>query len=240
MNKKIIQGLLCGLIAVSTILAIDFILLYKNFSFGLTVDERKQYSLQNESLLVVTPLLTSNAYTKNGFYEYYNHTCGTRCLTVEINQTLPYTYISSNNLIILFMSLNASMISDYDLNKNLTRMYDFDRIVLLHNEYVTNDFFKAVQKHKDVIYLYPNSLYAEVKLDYDKNTMTLIKGHNYPDHSNANGFDWKDDNSAMEYNTRCDNYYWTKINNGYQLSCYPEYAIIKHKEIFDFIKNGGK
>ena len=51
---------------------------------------------------------------------------------------------------------------------------------MLHNEYVTRTMFDAITSHPNVVYLSPNALYAEIEVDYDNDTITLIRGHNYP------------------------------------------------------------
>ena len=45
---------------------------------------------------------------------------------------------------------------------------------MLHNEYVTQAMFDAITNHPNVIYLYPNALYAEIEVDYENNLITLI------------------------------------------------------------------
>ncbi|MDE1728966.1 MAG: hypothetical protein KGH81_07315, partial [Thaumarchaeota archaeon] len=80
-------------------------------------------------------------------------------------------------------------------------------------------------RHPNVIYLYPNALYAQVSVNYDKNTITLARGHGYPQKDIRNGFGWAFDNSKYEYNTACENWQFYKIKNGYMLDCYPQLAI---------------
>ena len=86
--------------------------------------------------------------------------------------------------------------------------------------------FDSITEHPNVVYLYPNALYAEVEIDYESNTMTLIRGHDYPpENPVSNGFDWKHDNSIYEYDFECGDWKFEKISNGYMLDCYPEYAV---------------
>ncbi|SMH72213.1 hypothetical protein [Candidatus Nitrosotalea okcheonensis] len=37
----------------------------------------------------------------------------------------------------------------------------------MHNEYVTKKEFDAITSHPDVIFLYPDALYAQVRTNYD-------------------------------------------------------------------------
>ena len=75
---------------------------------------------------------------------------------------------------------------------------------MLHNEYVTRTMFDAITNHPNVLYLYPNALYAEIEVDYIDETITLIRGHNYPEPEITNGFDWEFDNThPYEFDSEC-------------------------------------
>jgi hypothetical protein len=98
----------------------------------------------------------------------------------------------------------------------------YDEVILLHNEYVTQREFDAITKHPQVLYLYPNALYAKVSINYWNDTVTLVRGHGYPNSTIGNGFGWKFDNSKLEYDRGCENWNFHKIYNGIMLNCYPE------------------
>ena len=74
-----------------------------------------------------------------------------------------------------------------------------------------------------------DALYAEIEVDYDNDTITLIRGHNYPNPLIRNGFDWKYDNSPLEYDLECIDWYFEEIPNGHMLSCYP-FKLITYDE----------
>jgi len=93
----------------------------------------------------------------------------------------------------------------------------------------------SLSSQPHVIYLYPNALYAEVKMDYSKNTITLLRGHNYSDVEIKNGFDWKNDNAPFEYK-QCKEMSFYRVENGWMLNCYPENAIYKSLELLKTIK----
>ena len=67
------------------------------------------------------------------------------------------------------------------IDKNPDMLKKYDKVIMLHNEYVTRNMFDAITNHPNVIYLYPNALYAEIEVDYENNLMTLIRGHGYPE-----------------------------------------------------------
>jgi hypothetical protein len=96
---------------------------------------------------------------------------------------------------------------------------------LLHNEYVTQREIAAKTTPPHVLYLYPNSLYAKVKINYSNDTVTLVRGHGYPNSTIANGFGWKFDNSKFEYDRECTDWHFDEIDNGMMLNCYPEARI---------------
>ena len=87
-----------------------------------------------------------------------------------------------------------------------------------------------------MIYLYPNALYAEVKVDYSNNSITLLRGHGFPEPEIINGFNWKFDNSPLEYDKECNNWKFYDIPNGKMLNCYPEHIIASDKELLKKIK----
>ncbi|MDE1727489.1 MAG: hypothetical protein KGH89_09565, partial [Thaumarchaeota archaeon] len=99
--------------------------------------------------------------------------------------------------------LNYSYVKDQDVDKNPDILKQYKRVIILHNEYVTKKEFDAITSHPDVVFLYPNALYAQVQTNYDNDTITLVRGHGYPDSAIRNGFDWKYDNSRYEYDIDC-------------------------------------
>lgn len=184
------------------------------------------------SILVVKPLLTANAYKKGGFYDYYQGKCDESCLSVQIDKNIPYTYDSSLRAIARFEKLGATMADDYTLNPDDLAKYD--RIILLHNEYVTQEFFDAVQKHPNVIYMYPNALYGKVSVQ--DGMMTLIEGHGV--NGKDNGFGWAYDNTRpYEADNLCEQINWIRVPNGIQVNCYPENFIMENSWVFGFVRD---
>jgi hypothetical protein len=133
--------------------------------------------------------------------------------------------------------LGYSPITDIDIDKNPSILKEYDKIIMLHNEYVTRTMFDAITSHPNVIYLYPNALYAEIEVDYDNNTITLIRGHNYPEEEITNGFDWEFDNThPFEYDNNCEQMIFYPIDNGWMTNCYPEQILAASPIIFKTIK----
>lgn len=192
---------------------------------------------QHNSVFIV-PIFTMTAYGEHGFYNYYRGECGTECLNdVPIRYNLRPNFESSANTIKVLRLLGYPYITDIEIDKNPSILNLFDKVILLHSEYVTKTEFEAITKHPKVIYLHPNALYAEIKADYEKNTITLVRGHNYPSPEIQNGFDWKFDNThPFEYNTDCENWKFDKIDNGMMLNCYPENIIFQDKRLLKTIK----
>jgi len=128
------------------------------------------------------------------------------------------------------------MITDIEIEKDSNILKNFDKVILLHNEYVTQKEFEAITNHPKVLYLYPNSLYAKIEYNHQNNTITLIRGHGYPNSNIKNGFDWKFDNSQFEYDINCQEWKFYEIENGMMLNCYPESRIVKDKDLLMAIK----
>ncbi len=193
-------------------------------------------SLKNSSnSVVVVPTFTFSAYTEPGFYTFYRGDCNeelhgklfqdSNCLTIPINYDKPTKFTSSTIGINILHLLDYPLITDIDVDKNPEILLNYDKVIMLHNEYVTTTMFDAITSHPNVIYLYPNALYAEINVNYDDDTISLIRGHNYPNPLIRNGFDWKYDNSLLEYELECIDWEFEKISNGHMLNCYPEYAL---------------
>lgn len=97
--------------------------------------------------------------------------------------------------------------------------------------------FDAITSHPNVIYLYPNALYAEISTNFVDNTISLIRGHNYPDENIKNGFDWEFENTdPYEYDKECKNWEFYNIINGKMLNCYPEQIIWKDENFLRTLK----
>jgi len=194
------------------------------------VSDIKKYHLDEQSIIVIDPLITANAYSENGFYDYFKGTCDTSCLTVKLNQTVSYSYTSSKNALEIFKRLNLPIMDDIKLSKNPDLLDDYETVIVLHSEYLTQELFDKLQEHRHVLYMYPNALYGKVTIDNDE--ITLIRGHDVQ--HVANGFDWKFDNTHYEEDGKCLNPHWLLIDNGFQLNCYPDDVIFDHPELFNF------
>lgn len=189
-----------------------------------------------QKVVFVYPIFTQAAYSQNGFYDYYAKKCDSKCLTVSIPTTFSGGSYSSQGAATMLHFLNYQFVTDVDVDKDPSILKKYDKVILLHNEYVTQKEFNAITKHKNVVYLYPNALHALVKSDYKTNTITLQKGHGYPTEKIYNGFNWKYDNTQYEYDLQCDGWKFTKIPNGKMLNCNPDYRVFFDKDLLLEIK----
>ncbi len=192
---------------------------------------------KSKKIVFVYPIFTQAAYNRKGFYSYYKNSCDTKCLTVNIPTKFHNTYTASGTSSLVLKLLNYSNITDIEVDKNPDILKKYDKIIILHNEYVTKKEFDAITQHPNVVYLYPNALYAEVMTDYNKNTITLVRGHGYPYKNMSNGFNWKYDNSKFEYDVKCENWKFFQVGNGKMLNCYPEIAMSSDQSLLAAIKN---
>jgi hypothetical protein len=189
---------------------------------------------KSQKTVIIEPLFTQAAYAQPGFYNYYTNNCP-KCLTIHLPHNFIGSYVSSGKADSV-LKQNYAFVTDLDVDKNPKILKNYDKVIVLHNEYVTIKEFDAITNHPHVIYLYPNALYAHVSVDYGKNTLTLIRGHNYPHQHITNGFNWKFDNSKFEYDTNCKNWNFHKINNDMMLNCYPENIILSDESLMDAIE----
>ena len=174
-----------------------------------------------QNTLVVYPYLTSIAYADQGFYDYYAGICDS-CTTAKFVDPIP-TYTSSGIGIQALSLLGYTTVNDIEIDKDPSILQQFDKVIMLHSEYVTRTMFDAVTDHPNVLYLYPNALYAEIEVDYVDNTITLIRGHNYPEPEITNGFDWEFDNTnPYEFDSKCIGMEFYQLEPGWFTTCYPE------------------
>ena len=181
-----------------------------------------------KKIVIVMPTLTALAYSEPGFYTYYRGECDTSCLTIPLTYLPFLDFQSSVKAVQVFDLLGYERISDIEIDVNPDILKKYDKVVLLHSEYVTKKMFDVITNHPNVIYLLPNALYAEIEINYDENSIKLIRGHGYPDQSILNGFDWQYDNTRpYEFDTDCKDWEFYEIDNGYMLNCYPENLIAR-------------
>ena len=197
----------------------------------------KKVSSSGKNSVVILPIFTSAAYYEPGFYTYYRGECDTKCLTKKIEYGKPYGYSASSNTLKVLKSLGYKEITDIDVDKNPEILSKYNKVIVLHNEYVTQKEFDAITKHPHVLYLHPNALYAKISVNYQNDTITLVRGHNYPNKEIRNGFDWKFDNSKFEYDALCSNWKFTEIKNGKMLNCYPQNIIFSDYNLLKAIKD---
>ncbi len=192
-----------------------------------------------QKTVVVYPYFTFVAYNEPGFYTYYRGGCDDCTTTKFVSPTLFYNeYVTSGIGHQALTLLGYPTITDMDIDQNPGILQQFDKVIMLHNEYVTRAMFDAITSHPNVVYLYPNALYAEIEVDYVNETITLIRGHNYPESEISNGFDWEFDNThPYEYDSLCAGMKFYQIENGWMTNCYPEnFFLQNHTGLFNLLK----
>jgi len=198
--------------------------------------DKVRYS-KEQNVVVVYPIFTEAAYKEKGFYDYFSKKCDETCLTVSIEYGFNGGYGASNVGYNVLKLLGYPIITDVDIDKEPEILKNYDKVILLHNEYITQKEFDAITSHPNVIYLYPNALYAEINVNYETDEITLVRGHNYPTSDIVNGFDWEYDNThPYEYDIDCSDWEFYEIPNGKMLNCYPENFITEDWEFLEAIK----
>ena len=196
------------------------------------MDDYNNVSIWNnqQQAIVVYPFFTNTAYNEPGFYTYYRGECDT-CTTIPFADSR-LMFASSGNAFQALSLMGYKLTNDITIDKNPDILKKYDKVIMLHNEYVTQAMFDAITNHPNVIYLYPNALYAEIEVDYENNLITLIRGHDYPPEDPvSNGFDWEFDNThPYEYDTECSNMEFYNIDNGWMTNCYPEQVFVNSKD----------
>jgi len=211
-------------------------------TFGLKEELNQTYEKigffgEEKKSLFIIPTFTASAYSKNGFYDFYNENCSEQCLTTKIVTENKLDYSSSANSVKILQLLEYDSISDLELHKNPSILNNYDKIILLHNEYVSKKMFDAVTSHNNIIFLYPNALYAEIEVDMSKNEITLIRGHDYPP-GIMNGFNYEIEEKfhEYEYDSTCLDWEFIEFENGHALNCYPEQLIWQNAVLLKALK----
>ena len=215
-------------------------LVWYNLLLGLNPNKMDMYNEvavwnDSQNAVVVYPYFTNTAYAEPGFYTYYRGECDD-CTTAKFaTPTILYNTSGLGHQALTL--LGYPTITDIDIDKNPNILQQFDKVIILHNEYVTRTMFDAITNHPNVLYLYPNALYAEIEVDYVDETITLIRGHNYPEQEIVNGFDWEFDNThPYEYDNECANMEFYKIRNGWMTNCYPENVFLENDHAIILLK----
>ena len=214
---------------------------WQSIALGLNPNKGEMYnevSIWNDSQrsVIVYPYFTAAAYNEPGFYTYYSGECDS-CTTIKFSEQIPMYSASGLGHQVLSLLGYYSM-TDIQLDQNPDALEKFDKVIMLHNEYVTQAMFDAITNHPNVIYLYPNALYAEIEVDYVSETITLIRGHGYPESDISNGFDWEFDNThPYEYDNTCLDMEFYQIENGWMTTCYPENIFLQNSQaLFNLLK----
>lgn len=170
---------------------------------------------------VVYPIFTQSAYDWGGFHDYYSDYCD-YCTSTSLHNEYEKTFSASGNGFRILEFLGYQVIDDTDIDKDPTILEQFDKVILLHSEFVTKTEFDAIINHPKVIYLYPGSLDSQITVDYEKNIISLVRGKSYPTSDVKSGFDWKNSNPQYANDWNCHSWEFYMVDNGYMLNCYPE------------------
>ena len=194
----------------------------------------EKYALvkSNDNTVVIYPTFTSAAYSEPGFYTFFRSECDESCITNLSFKNPSLGFTSSGLATQLLYLLDYEFLTDIDVDTDPEILKNYDTVILLHNEYVTKKMFDAIVDHPNVIFLFPNALYAEIDVNYDTNTMSLIRGHDYPP-GIKNGFKYEIEEQfhEYEYDNECLEWEFIEIKNGYHLNCYPDSAVIENFDI---------
>ena len=216
-------------------------------------NEVKAPDLFDQKVVVVYPYFTYSAYKEPGFYTYYSGECDDCTTTKLVQPAIQYTSSGIGHQVLTL--LGYPTITDIEIDVNPSILQEFDKVIMLHNEYVTRTMFDAITNHPNVLYLYPNALYAEIEVNYIDETITLVRGHGYnseiysqnfeqpyrvyfADPEIINGFDWEFDNThPYEFDKECLDMEIYKIENGWMTNCYPENLFLQNTEqLFKLLK----
>jgi len=132
------------------------------------------------------------------------------------------------------------MLSDLEIEKNPNILENYDKIIVLHNKYVSKKIFDTITNHPKVIYLNPGALSEEVSIDFTNNTITVLSPIKYPEEKNyRNDFFWAYDNTDKEFEDcyMIDDPKFEIVSNGIMTNCFSDNLLAKSKDFLKIIKD---
>jgi hypothetical protein len=171
------------------------------------------------SIIVVDPVFTKAAYRPGGWYD--------NPFITEIKLQGPdswRTYYggSVNGLIALNETGMVDTTTDVEVTLHPELLKAYDKVILLHNEYVTKTEYYAIMNHSNVFYAYPNALHRFVTFKGnvtpygESGTISLI-GYTSDPYSSSIWGHVNEFVSCVHHPIKI-----VKYPNGSGLSCYPE------------------
>ena len=94
-------------------------------------------------------------------------TCDESCITDLSFETFNFDFGGSGGTAQILYHAGYDFLTDIEVDKNPELLENYDTVILLHNEYVTKKEFDAISNHPNLIFLFPNALYAEIDVNYD-------------------------------------------------------------------------
>ena len=130
------------------------------------LDELVSSFKRDDRSVVIYPIFTSAAYNEPGFYTYYRGECDITCITDVSYRSPTFGFASSGATAQILYHVGYDFLTDDEVDKNPDLLENYDTVILLHNEYVTKKAFDAISTHPNIIFLFPNALYAEVDVNH--------------------------------------------------------------------------
>lgn len=202
---------------------------------GLQEKQQIQYVATTTDGVIIYPTFTDLAYSPNGFYQFLLKKCDT-CNSVSLdakNENNPY---ASGYQGATVMSKQFPIVTDIQVDQNPAIIKPYKKVILMHNEFVTQKEYDAIMNHTAVVYLYPNALHNKISVDYNSKTAKIIQANGYPNSTIGNAFGWKYDNSNQQNQCKSGEWSFYAVPHGQMLNCYPEGIITKESSIIDTIK----
>lgn len=179
--------------------------------------------------VVVAPVFTYSAYEPDGFYSYYKGKCSTDCLTVpeDYGFNPVQKYSGSFNAVIIAYAMGYKVDTDGQVADH-PENYNNSRLIVLHNEYVTQSEFNLLNSSKGTVFMYPNANYGLVYHDMNDSTITLLADKSHK----TNAFGWVYDNTKVEKTFCSGDTPLVKKGDKYFFDCWTQDPIQIAKELF--------
>ena len=209
--------------------------------------------IDNSNSVVIFPTITLHAYKNSCVWDYYEPITD-NCLNFNINdidfsdsvldiwnvENSDSHYFWNTNLLgyQVFKMLDYEIISELEIEREPNVLENYDKVILLHNKYVTKKIFDAIINHQNVVYMYPGALSQEVELNLENQSLKILNPVKYPQDRNFNNdFLWMYDNTHRELKDCKDiiDPKFENVGNGIMINCYPENIL--HTQILKIVKD---
>ena len=188
------------------------------------------FQVHKPKTLLIEAVFTEQFYQPHGYYD------NMKIRTVGLNHSMtPRMIYSGSKTAFDLLSQSFSTTNDIEVTRHPEILQHYDRIILLHNEYVSKVEYDAIIRLPNVFYLYPNALYRYVDYDNKSNTITLVGNTGNP--YSLSKWVTSDSVKVNEFDGCLSGYKIVNYPNGKGMNCYPAAVFYLNPSVRNVVLN---